>query len=59
MAAKKIAKRKKPKEVSAEKVGNPWAAHGFKGDATPFNGAAPPIHKHHNGRYLKKKKEKS
>jgi hypothetical protein len=54
MAAKKMP-RKQPKEATADKVDNPWAAHGFKGGKKPFEGAAPPIHTHHGGKYHKKK----
>lgn len=50
-AKKKIAGRKKPAAATSDKVGNPWGAHGFKGDSTPFPGAGPPIHTRDGGRY--------
>ena len=50
-ARKKIAGRKTPKEATSDKAGNPWAAHGFKGDKSPFPGAGPPIHTRDGGKY--------
>ncbi len=44
-----MAARKK----AAPKVSHGWEGHG-KGQP-PFSGAAPPIHVHHEGKYLKVK----
>ena len=59
MAAKKIAGRKKPKAATADKVENPWGAHGFKGDKAPFLGAGPPIHTRDGGKYHPSSKKKA
>lgn len=51
MATKKKMPRKKPAAATADKVGNPWNAHGFKGDKRPFPGAGDPIHTRDGGKY--------
>jgi hypothetical protein len=58
MASKKMP-RKKPAAATADKVENPWTAHGFKGDKAPFAGAGPPIHTRDGGKYHPSNKNKS
>jgi len=61
MPVKKNTKQKAKKASSAAKVSGKPKAHGWEGHGKgkpPFEGAAPPIHVHHGGKYLKNVKKK-